>query len=538
MAKRFNTPEDVKKAFKTRSNGGSELDFHSVRYEDLEKNEHILERFLDTDYNEISGFSFTEIMEAMSLARSSFGNKDYFQQYKKDKEAMEVSESVVSDASSSEYFNEAFEGTTVQQAPFPVPAVSLVTYQYEKSVVPYLCHQFDLKGNRGLVYYQEIKATNTKGNITTDDLLGSPKEISKQPVGFVGTKVIAETLATTTSGTTSYPSLGTGYFPVQPGSVVVTIEGLDGYFQDVASDDALDGTVMLASINGDLGTCSINYTTGGIVLNLKATPASAGLKIRATYNRDVETITGGVNNQARLTVELKTKSLVAENFSAFTETNLYQEALSRAIFGLDWNSEVDNALAAIYNKEVANKIISEIKAEIIADSIDTHDISASISTGGNNALFNTQFIAVVLGKIKKLITGASGIPVQRLSAIAVNIDVLPILEALPKYKSTDALFEETMGGMALVGLYDGIPVVIGYDPILTSGEVVGLYKSKNKDFLTPYVFGTFVLPIIRDIYDQDNLAVNRKQLISSAAGKVVAERLAAKMTISGIDTIL
>ena len=83
-----------------------------------------------------------------------------------------------------------------------------------------------------------------------------------------------------------------------------------------------------------------------------------------------------------------------------------------------------------------------------------------------------------------------------------------------------------------------MPVIVGYAPILTSGEVVGIYKSKNKDFLTPYCWGTFILPIIRDIFDQDNLAVNRKQLIASAAGAVVAERLAAKYTITDIDDVL
>ena len=44
--------------------------------------------------------------------------------------------------------------------------------------------------------------------------------------------------------------------------------------------------------------------------------------------------------------------------------------------------------------------------------------------------------------------------------------------------------------------------------------------------------------IIRDIFDQDNLAVNRKQLIASAAGAVVAERLAAKYVITDIDDVL
>ena len=70
------------------------------------------------------------------------------------------------------------------------------------------------------------------------------------------------------------------------------------------------------------------------------------------------------------------------------------------------------------------------------------------------------------------------------------------------------------------------------------GEVVAVYKSAKTAFLAPYAFGQQILPVIRDIYDQNNLAVNHKQLIASAAGEVVAERLAAKLTINGIDEIL
>ena len=142
-----------------------------------------------------------------------------------------------------------------------------------------------------------------------------------------------------------------------------------------------------------------------------------------------------------------------------------------------------------------------------------------------------------MGNLGKLITAASGIGNNKLSALVINIDVLPIMRALPKFTAANNDFEELMGGMYLAGLYDGMPVIVGYDPIVTSGEIIGIYKGK-KDFLTPYVWGTFILPIIRDIYDQDNLAVNRKQLIASAAGRVVAERLASKITLLNIDDVI
>ena len=534
---KFNTLEDVKKEFLLRSRGGEKLDHHQTRFSDLTAYAPIVERLLDTDYNKVSGFSFSEIMEAVSLVAENYGSADYYRAVKNDSKAMKIDESLVREVSGEDNFwavNEALDSATTAQAPYPVPSIALTTYQYEKSVLPYLCHQFDLKGNRGLVYYQKITAANSKGNINEGDLLGSPKELGKQPLAFVGTKTVEkELIATVATGETHYEYTLANH-PVQPDSLIINIEGMEGYFKDFAQEGNPD-TVALYSIGGNIGTATFTHSTGEVVIDLAGAPAVSGGAIFATYAREIETTEGGKANMARAQVSLESKELIAEDFSVFTETSIYQEALSKAIFGLDWNSQVDEALAALYNKEVANKIVKEIKEAIPATSISTHSMNKI--TGGNNDLFNVQFLSVVMGKLGKMITAASGIGNNKLSAIVINIDVLPLMKALPKFTAANNDFEELMGGMYLAGLYDGMPVIVGYDPILASGEVLGIYKGK-KDFLTPYVWGTFILPVIRDIYDQDNLAVNRKQLIASAAGQVVAERLASEIVLTDIDAII
>ena len=538
MAK-FENLEQVKKAFLLESNGSDRLPRHNTRFSDIDKYSTIVERLLDTDYNKVSGFSFTELMEAISLVAENYGSADYANAVRRDSKAVKLDESIgrtIEGESNFWAISEALDTATTAQAPYPVPAINLTTKKKKKSVLPYLCHQFDLKGNRGLVYYQKITAENSKGNIEAGDLLGSPKEMGKQPLDFAGTKIIEkEEIGTLATGEIELPPTELKYHPIQPGSLVITVEGMKGYFKDFAQEGNPE-VAALFPVGGDLGKATINYQTGEVSIELSEAPATSGGGVFASYRRDIETIEGGKANMARAQVSLESKQLEAEDFSIFTETSIYQEALSKAIFGQDWNSMVDEALAALYNKEVANKIVAEIKAEIIPESIATHSINKI--TGGNNDLFNVQFISVVLGKLGAMITKASGIGNNKLSALVINIDMLPIFRALPKFTASNADFEEVMGGMYLAGLYDGMPVIVGYEPVLASGEVIGLYKSKNKDFLTPYVWGTFILPIMRDIYDQDNLAVNRKQLIASAAGAVVAERLAAKYTITDLDAIL
>ena len=556
MATKFKTVEDVKKAFRTVAAGADTLPRHGgFRYGDIDKHSAVLEEILDSDYNKISGFSRSEIFEAVSHLQTQFGTNAYLSDCRANR--VPVSESLYEGVTLSEcednYYSvcEAFEATTAQQAPYPVPSISFVTYRYEKTVLPFLCHLFDLRGNRGLVYFQKITAVNGLGTIEKGDELGRAGRMPAQPNAFATTHIVNEEIGELNDGVAEY-EFELKFVP-HPGTLIVTLDGHTGYFQDFQAEKAQDNKGILTPVGEALGFATVEYPTEAeqaagkkakVKINL-AVAGAAGLKVRADYNRDVETHQGGVERQARFTMSVEAEHIVTENISIFTETNLYQEALSRAIFGLDWNDEVDRAMAMIYNKEMANKVITEIREKIPATNLLTHDITSTLAlpggtaTGtGDNKIFNVQFLAIVMGALNKVINKSSGIDARRFTTFVVNIDVLPIFEGMDKYTQTTVDQEDQMGGMFLAGTYDGIPVVAGYDPIIPEGEVIGLFKSKTQDFLTPYVLGTFMDPVIRDIYDQDNLSINKKQMIATIGGKNMAPQLTGKLTIAGINDLL
>lgn len=560
MATKFKSVEDVKKAFRNVANGADTLPRHGgFRYGDIDKHSAVLEEILDSDYNKVSGFSRSEIFEAVSHLQTQFGTNTYVTDCRANRVPVseKLYEGVDLSACEDNYFStvsEAFEATTAQQAPYPVPSISFVTYRYEKSVLPFICHLFDLRGNRGLVYFQKITAVNGLGTIKAGDELGRAGRMPKQPNAFVTTHIVNEELGELEEGKADY-EFELDFVP-QPGTLVVTLDGHTGYFQDFQAERAQDNKGILTPVGEALGYAVLEYPTekeqqagkkAKVKINLAANGA-AGLKARADYNRDVETHEGGVERQARFTMSVEAEHIVTENISVFTETNLYQEALSRAIFGLDWNDEVDRAMAMIYNKEMANKVVTEIRDRIPATNMLNHDITSTLAQldttnkigagSGDNKLFNVQFLAIVMGALNKVINKASGIDARRFTTFVVNIDVLPIFEGMAKYTQATADQEEQMGGMFLAGMYDGIPVIAGYDPIVPEGEVIGLFKSKSQDFLTPYVLGTFMDPVIRDIYDQDNLAINKKQMIATIGGKNIAPQLTGKLTIASIDELL
>lgn len=551
MAK-LNSVNDVKRLFRERANNGNTLEKHpAFRYEDIDKLAPIVEELLKVDYNKVSGFSSSEIFEALSYLQTSLGTKEYLTDCRNHGIAITENyyDGVDLSTKSDNFFSlitEAFEGTTAQQAPYPVPSISFVTYRYEKSVLPFLCHLFDLKGNRGLIYFQKVTSVNAQGNIAAGDLLGNPKEFPKQPVGYATTKIINEEVGTLTNASANFT--GTLDHVPQPGTLIINLDGSTGWFQDFQAQAAKKGIVPLTPVAENLGAATFNYDTKELKITLATAAAAEGLKVRATYNRDVETEDGGKERQAELTMDVVSKQLVAENVSIFTKCNVYQEQLSRAIFGLDWNSELDRMLGMIYNKEMANKVVSEIRAKIPAKSIVTHDITSTLAQldttnkigagSGDNKLFNTKFLALVLGVLKKRIVKASGIHANRFTTLVAHIDLLPIFEGLEKYTRSTVSHEDQMGGMFVGGLYDGIPVVYAFEDVVAENEIIGLYKSQTQDFLTPYALGTFMDPIIREVYDQNNLAINRKQLMATIGGDVLAETLTGKLIVENIDKLL
>lgn len=547
MAK-FETVKDVQKAFLMRSGGSDVLENHrGFRYGDIEKLAPVVESFLKTDYNKYVGYGFSEVMEAISHFQQAFGTRTYINDFNAGGNSDKVSESLYRDvdlsACEDNFFStcEAFEGTTAQQAPYPVPSLSFVMYRYEKSVLPFLTHLFDLRGNRGLIYFQKITSVDAMGTIAEKDELGNPRQYVKQPDAYATTKINNEALGTLATGEADFEA--TLKFKPQPGSLFVNIDGEEGWFQDIQEAQAHRGNIaILTSINGNLGYATFDYETKKLNITL-ANAATAEAKVRATYNREIELKEAGVDETRRIprfTMSVEAEQVITENVSVQTETNIYQEALARAIFGLDWNAEVDKAMGMIYNKEMANKVLREINEVIPAKNLVQHDITSMLSPngGGDNKLFNVQFMSVVFSVLRKKINQASGIPLKKFTTFVININLLPIFEALPKFTVSTANDEDQMGGMFLAGMYDGIPVVCAYDDILGEGECIALYKGQSQEFLTPHVLGIFMDPVVRDVFDQNNLAINRKQLMSTIGTKCIAQNLAAKLTVDGVDDLL
>jgi hypothetical protein len=519
--KRFSSVEDVLRHYENLGRGTDRLPIQYARVSraDLQNYAPIVEKLLATDYNNLCGFSFSEILEAVSTV-ISHPTSDYL---KDTKAKCGVNASI----------NENFLGTTQAQAPFPIPNEGLVLSMYN-SVLPYITKIFDLKGVRGYIYYMTLKAINAQGNVSIGDLMASPTTLSKQAQGFVSTRIPSTILEPLVAGTTDYTITIPGA-PIAPQSLEISIDGQSGLFKDFSSN--VDGTaVSLQSVGGDLGKCVVNLNTGIGTISLTTAPVAGGLSIRGSYNRDVQTEGGAIANMAKVAPVLENAFLEARDYTVQSETNLQQERLSQIVLGTDWDMELEKLMHDIYDKEIANSIIADMFSKAPGSSINPYDIAPNVNTG-DNRLFNTQFFGKAVTRINTSIMKASGNNAWGgLSTYITGIDLLPILRDLPGFVTSSD--DSSMGGPTLIGTYHNTPVIMTYDTSsLSASQIMGIYKSNKQEFLTASVFGTFILPLIREVFDLNNLSINKKQLIASAAQQTLVPNLIGAMTVQNLDQV-
>ena len=144
----------------------------------------------------------------------------------------------------------------------PTIAYDFITALFGKSVIPYVASEQVIDEVQGLVYFENIIAASTRGNIAADDALGKAAGVpDKYPQGFAGEMVYGEVAeGAEGDGSTTEFSFTLTYGPVRPNYVKVMCD-------TVSLVD--DGKGNLIGVGG-YGT--ITYSTGEVEVTFLTAP--------------------------------------------------------------------------------------------------------------------------------------------------------------------------------------------------------------------------------------------------------------------------
>jgi hypothetical protein len=394
-----------------------------------------------------------------------------------------------------------------------IPNISLdvVTAVFGNSVIPYFASEQPIAEQQGMVYFEDVYATTTRGNVVTGDSLSKAAGVpDKYAQGFAGEMVYGEVLAKTTAAASF--SVTFDNKPVRQNYVTIKIGTL------VATDDGKGNLIG----NGIYGT--IDYTNGTAVVKTGATQ-SADVDIVADYSTNFE-----LGELPTINVKLENKLVKADVFALATDTSIINNYIMQKRFGMDMKLRAVNLLQENILSEVTNSIISKIVAAATAASVDLTQFNLTLPTGvsqqAHYSSVNYTF-EVIANKMAK----ASGR--GTLSCIIASPNVCAFLASLTsRFKVIG-----NIGAFATVyGVLDGQTVVVRAPQLAkssaTENQAFILYKGETA-FDAAAVYAPF-MPLVstNDIPVSSNLLQRRSALATMAATEVLVPKYIQKFGIT------
>lgn len=204
------------------------------------------------------------------------------------------------------------------------------------------------------MYFKQVRADQSKGNMTAGDVMIDPRTGVKTPAGYASNYISGEVAAVTVGGVTHY-AFTTAQGPVRPQTVRITAAGISPYCFD-------DGLGILQGV-GLSGT--ITYNSGGvgaIVIDFAADPG-VGHNIYLEYQVNFEQ----ADDLPRISSYFDSTSILARVYALKGTIGMLQNYGMRKRFGLVAEDELAKDLVAEINAEIGGDLIRLLAASYMGN---------------------------------------------------------------------------------------------------------------------------------------------------------------------------
>ena len=327
------------------------------------------------------------------------------------------------------------EGNMNLLGKIPVIAYDVITAIAGVSIIPVVASVQPVDEEKGTVYFKNIRAANTKGNLTAGQVLVDPRKNIVTPSGYSSNSVSGEPAATTAAATVTY-SFTLAQFPLRSESVSITVQG------DVNTYAVDDGKGNLIG-KGLSGT--INYLSGAVSVTFATQPA-IGVSIFAAYQNNPELAA----DLPQIDTFFDSKGISAQVYALKGTIGLLQSYGMRRRFGLVAEDELAKDLVAEVNREIGGDLIHILNASAQGlTQWNKNPPSANISYFEHKQTFKDA-----LADAEAVLIGNAGRGM--ISQIIAGRQVAAIIQTLPGFEK---LTDGTTLGVHVFGMLDGVTVI-------------------------------------------------------------------------------
>lgn len=407
---------------------------------------------------------------------------------------------------------EAQGGSITDLGTLPNIALDVITVGYGASIIPLIATVQPIDDEKGTVWFEELKAVDTRGSLTAEDVIMSAKSGMAATPTYASDLTAASALGNTTTGTLTYNALSAlANLPIIKGQVIVTISDLSL----TAKDFEQDGVLLGAGIQG-----TVNYTTGAVTLVLGADPLGT-YAITCQYRQDME----GADDVPQVKLELTSITIEARVFALKTVGGMLKNWALQKRFGRLNEQAMAQSLASEMNAEVGGALIKELYDNIPGGNSVTWDRTRPTTVSELDHREGFRFTLSALGA--KIVSSAGrGV----VNALVLGIDAAAYVESLngfvPMYQSGASI------GPHLYGQYRGITVIRSpQTTIIPQWFGMALYKGVSQ-FDAPACYAPFMPLAMTDVLGTDNPIMSQQAAVVWAGIKSLIPNYTSKLEIT------
>jgi len=352
----------------------------------------------------------------------------------------------------------------------PNIALDVITASASQSPVALMASIQPLQEQQGTIYFKNVVAGTTRGNVADGDTLTSVQEGRvKRPEAFSGEEIYNEVNGDTVAGTLTYTGT-VSYAPVRKRTLELTL----------ASDGSVklidDGKGNLIGLGGQ-GT--IDYKEGTFSVTFVADPGDNANNILISYASNFEVL----SEIPTVRSEFDSMSVKARSFALRSDIGLFKSFTLGKRFGIN----VEESMAKDLTQELTTEVASAVVAQAYSNSkgVVTWDKSVPDGASYSYTEHKLTFFDALADAESQILTqaGRSG----GATALIAGHKAASILRTLPGFKPAGDL--NAILGTHFYGTLDGKPVL--RSSVVPTAEIVMVSKGSSM-FDTSLVYAPYM----------------------------------------------
>lgn len=344
----------------------------------------------------------------------------------------------------------------------PKVALDVVTATMSNSILPVIASTQAIEQQKGIIYFKNLRAENTKGNLTAGQKVIDPRTGMVTPKGYASSEIKGEIGALAVAGQTAY-TFNVAGGPVRSQFMHITLEGQPSIFAEdvgVRGSDANIGTLLGAGVSG-----TVNYATGAVSLNFADAP-TAGLKIFVSYQVNLEEAT----DVAKMTSFLDSTMIEAKPYALKSVIGIFQQFALKKQFGDSYLDDLTLDLTKEINAEVGGDMIAEYKSNFAGTAV-TMSKTMPVGSAYTEKMYRENY-SLRLADVEAKMIQASGRGAVKV--MVVGRDHASFIRGLDGFQ---VLSDGASLGSHIFGTYKGIVFVrVPETAVLGADEGLALYS--------------------------------------------------------------